>query len=56
MSDDDEAPLVSIYYGSDVDEAEARRVAEQIQARWPAAEVEVYDGGQPVYYYILSVE
>ncbi|REJ32033.1 MAG: dihydroxyacetone kinase, partial [Bacillota bacterium] len=56
MLGDDEAPLISVYFGADVDEADARRFAQRVQERWPGAEVEVYDGGQPVYCYILSVE
>lgn len=56
LGDGDDAPLISIYYGADVGADEAQALAERIQARWPASEVEVFDGGQPVYYYILSVE
>lgn len=56
LGDDDDAPLISIYFGSDVDSADAEKLAERIQTQWPDSEVEVYDGGQPVYYYILSVE
>lgn len=53
---DDEAPLISIYFGADVGADDAERLAERIQQKWPDGEVEVYDGGQPVYHYILSVE
>ena len=47
MSDDDEAPLISMYYGADVDEAEARRRPERCRQRWPASEVEVYEAASP---------
>lgn len=52
----DDAPLISIYYGSDVNAEDAQKLAQRIQEAWPNGDVEVYEGGQPVYYYILSVE
>jgi len=48
--------LISIYYGQDVAAEAAEALAEQVRAEWPGCDVEVYMGGQPVYYYILSVE
>ena len=52
----DEAELLSMYYGSDVEEAEAEALMDQIRKRFPKVECEVFFGGQPVYPYILSVE
>ncbi|HEY8496836.1 MAG TPA: DAK2 domain-containing protein [Limnochordales bacterium] len=48
--------LISIYYGQDVAAEAAEALAERVRAEWPSCDVEVYMGGQPVYYYILSVE
>lgn len=53
---DEESELVSIYYGADITEEEAQNLADQIVKQNPLIEVEVNEGGQPVYYYIMSVE
>lgn len=53
---DEESELISIYYGADVTEEEAQKLADQIMEQNPIVEVEVNEGGQPVYYYIMSVE
>lgn len=53
---DDESEIVSIYYGADVTEEDANALAEKISEQLPEVEVEVYAGGQPIYYYIASVE
>lgn len=53
---DDDSSIVSIYYGSDIDEAKANELAESIQDEFPDIDVEVNMGGQPIYYYVLSVE
>lgn len=53
---DEESELISIYYGVDVTEEEAQKLADQIMEQNPIVEVEVNEGGQPVYYYIMSVE
>lgn len=50
------ADMISIYYGEDASEDEAQALAEHIRQEHPEAEVEVYNGGQPLYYYIISVE
>lgn len=52
----EERELVSLYYGKDVTEEEATAVADQIEALYPDAEVEVLPGGQPHYFYILGAE
>ena len=54
MNDDDE--LITVYYGSDVTEDEARKVADRISENWPDCDVECLAGGQPLYYYLISVE
>ena len=53
---DQDAELISIYYGVDVTEDEAETLAEQVRVQFPDCEVELNDGGQPIYYYLLSVE
>lgn len=51
-----DAELISIYYGSDVTEEDANALAKAVEAVYPDVDVEVNYGGQPIYYYILSVE
>ncbi len=53
---DDESEIISIYYGSDVNEEQAEEIAEEIQNEFEDVEVEVNFGGQPIYYYVVSVE
>ena len=48
--------FVCVYYGSDVSPEEAERAAKTIGASFPDAEVSVVNGGQPVYYYMISAE
>lgn len=51
-----ESSLISIYYGSDVSESDADVIRSKIAEKYPSLDVEFQKGGQPVYYYILSVE
>ena len=53
---DDESELVSIYYGSDTTEEEAQKIAEAITEKHKFTDVEIHEGGQPVYYFVISVE
>lgn len=53
---DDDMELVSIYYGSDVTEEDAAALSDAITAKYPAVDVELQYGGQPIYYYVISVE
>ena len=48
--------IVSIYYGKDIGEDKAYNLSDYINGKFPGAEVEVYNGGQSLYSYILSVE
>jgi len=52
----DECEIITVYYGEDIAGAEAQKLADEIQASYPDQEVELVDGGQPHYHYILSVE
>ena len=53
---DEDSALLSIYYGEDMDEDSANAIAEKVEASYPDVEVEVHSGGQPIYYYVISVE
>ena len=53
---DEDSAIVSIYFGSDSDEGSANELAAAIEEKYPDVEVEVNDGGQPIYYYVISVE
>ena len=53
---DEDSALVSIYYGDEATEEEAMEFSDQITEKYPNVEVEVNPGGQPIYYYIVSVE
>lgn len=53
---DDATELISLYYGQDVLEEDAVHFAEQIEELYPDVDVDAHSGGQPIYYYVLSVE
>lgn len=53
---DEESEIISLYYGAEVTEEAANKLADKIAEALPEIEVEVYPGGQPIYYYIASVE
>ena len=53
---DDESEVISIYYGADTEEAEAEELAAAIEEEYPDCDVELNAGGQPIYYYVISVE
>ncbi len=48
--------LISVYYGEDIQDAEAEATAKEIETAFPDAEVMTVNGGQPVYYYMISIE
>ena len=48
--------FITVYYGEGVDEASADGVAAVLTGSFPQAELSVVNGGQPVYYYMISVE
>jgi dihydroxyacetone kinase-like predicted kinase len=47
---------LTVYFGEDVSADEAAALAAEVGAKYPEAEVAVYEGGQPHYHYILSAE
>lgn len=53
---DDSSELISVYYGADVEEADAEALRDKIEAAYPSCDVELQYGGQPIYYYVISVE
>lgn len=53
---DDMSEIISIYYGEEVDEAQANALGEKVAEMFPNCDVEVHFGGQPIYYYVVSVE
>ena len=48
--------LINLYYGADVSEEEAMNLQEMLQEKYPDVDVELFFGGQPIYYYIVSLE
>ena len=53
---DDESTFISIYYGEDVSEEEAEALTNEISELYPDLDVDTNHGGQPIYYYVISVE
>ncbi len=53
---DEDSEIISIYYGSDVTEEDAQKLAEHLEEEYPDLDVEINEGGQPIYYYVISVE
>jgi len=53
---DEDSSLITIYYGNDVSEDDALKLEEDLKANYEDCDVELHYGGQPLYYYILSVE
>ena len=53
---DEDSELISIYYGSDVSEEAAEALSAKLEEAYPDCDVELQFGGQPIYYYVVSVE
>lgn len=53
---DEDSELISIYYGADVKKEDAEAFAAKVEESFPDCDVQNYYGGQPIYYYIVSVE
>ena len=54
VGEDDE--IISVFYGNEVEEDTATKLVEELQEQFPNCEIELYYGGQPLYYYIFAVE
>ena len=53
---DEDSVLISIYYGSDVKEADAEAFRAEVEKSYASCDIELQYGGQPIYYYVMSVE
>ncbi len=53
---DDASSFICVYFGEDIEEADAEKIVSALREAHPACEVELQSGGQPIYYYIVSVE
>ncbi len=53
---DEESELISLYYGEEVNEEDAKRFVQEIQELYPDVDMDAQYGGQPIYYYVLAVE
>lgn len=53
---DEDTGIVSIYYGEEAKEEEGQELSDYITEKYPHVEVEIHEGGQPIYYYIISAE
>jgi len=47
---------ISLYYGNDIKEDEASKLADEIREKYKKCDIDIYYGGQPLYYYIVSLE
>lgn len=53
---DEDSEIISLYYGEDVSEEDAEKFVAEIEELYPDMDVDAHMGGQPIYYYVLSVE
>lgn len=53
---DEDSAIISIYYGEEVKEAAAEKLGADLEEQYGDCEIEVHFGGQPIYYYVISVE
>jgi len=53
---DDDRVSITLFYGKEVQDSDAQALSEKLQAKYPNCEVTVIDGGQPIYFYLVSIE
>ena len=53
---DEDSELISVYYGADITEEEAQKLCDMLEEKYEDCDVELQFGGQPIYYYVVSVE
>jgi len=53
---DEDSSVITIFYGADTDMEEAQKLAEYAEEKFPDCDIELHNGGQPLYYYLISVE
>ena len=52
----EEMELISIYYGADITEEDAEALRKEVEKKYDSCDIELQYGGQPIYYYTVSVE
>jgi len=53
---DKEKEVITIFYGSEVSENQAKKLMQQLEENYSDIEFELHEGGQPYYYYLISIE
>ncbi len=53
---DEDSELISVYYGTDVSEDDAMKLTAELEELYPSVDIDTHKGGQPIYYYVISVE
>ena len=53
---DEDSELISVYYGEDISEEDAMQLTEELEELYPNVDIDTHLGGQPIYYYVISVE
>ena len=53
---DEDSELISVYYGEDISEEDAMQLTEELEELYPSVDIDTHLGGQPIYYYVISVE
>ncbi len=53
---DDDSEIITVYYGEDIDDEAAKALSESLEEAYPDCDIFVKNGGQPVYFYFISVE
>lgn len=53
---DEDSAIISIYYGEEIEDEAAEQLGKELGEQYPDCEIEVHYGGQPIYYYVVSVE
>jgi hypothetical protein len=52
----EEHELITLIYGEDLNQGEANRIGDEVRTAYPGLEIELQDGGQPHYQFIISIE
>ena len=53
---DEDSAIVTLFYGEDVTEEDANKLRDELEEKFEDIDIELYYGGQPLYYYLISVE
>ena len=53
---DEDSELITVYYGAETTQEDAEKLAADLGEAYPDCDVECHSGGQPLYYYLISVE